>query len=109
MSNVSSEVRQREDLNYMEQAVANDIVKRYRDVSSTYQPHPSIQHSAWIIREEYQEFKNELREKDFMWDRRQIYRELLDLIVASYKAIIDNKLYLDVIRQDAEDDFSSSR
>ena len=72
--------------------IHSDIVAKLDDICSRYQDYPSYQHAAWIIEEEYREFCAELFKKDSEWDYTKIYKELIDIMAACYRTIIDRDL-----------------
>lgn len=79
---------------YMELAknIHDDIVVKLAEIRKKYEDYPSYQHAAWIIQEEYLEVRDELLKKDADWDYTKIYKELIDLITACYRTIIDRDL-----------------
>lgn len=72
--------------------ILNDMFDKYRYADAKYDNHPSLQHSAWIIQEEFEEFGDELKVQDDLWSKQRIYEELIDIMTACYRTIIDNKL-----------------
>ena len=77
------------------------IVAKLDEICGKYQDYPSYQHAAWIIEEEYREFCAELFKKDSEWDYTKIYKELIDIMAACYRTIIDRDL-LSHIEESAE-------
>ena len=69
-----------------------DIECKLAEIKDKYQDYPSYQHAAWIIEEEYREFCAELFKKDSEWDYTKIYKELIDIMAACYRTIIDREL-----------------
>ena len=69
-----------------------DILGKLSEIRKKYQDYPSYQHAAWIIEEEYREFCAELFKKDSEWDYTKIYKELIDIMAACYRTIIDRDL-----------------
>lgn len=72
--------------------IHRDIYRKLVDIQKRYQKYPSYQHAAWIIEEEYREFCAELFKKDSEWDYTKIYKELIDIMAACYRTIIDRDL-----------------
>ena len=72
--------------------IHKDIVAKLDVICDKYQDYPSYQHAAWIIEEEYREFCAELFKKDSEWDYTKIYKELIDIMAACYRTIIDRDL-----------------
>ena len=72
--------------------IHRDIYRKLIDIQKLYQKYPSYQHAAWIIEEEYREFCAELFKKDSEWDYTKIYKELIDIMAACYRTIIDRDL-----------------
>ena len=73
-------------------AIHSDIAAKLDAICAKYQDYPSYQHAAWIIEEEYREFCAELFKKDSEWDYTKIYKELIDIMAACYRTIIDRDL-----------------
>ena len=73
-------------------SIHRDIVTKLDVICDKYQNYPSYQHAAWIIEEEYREFCAELFKKDSEWDYTKIYKELIDIMAACYRTIIDRDL-----------------
>ena len=82
-------------------AIHADIVNKLDQIRNIYVDYPSYQHAAWIIEEEYREFCAELFKKDSEWDYTKIYKELIDIMAACYRTIIDRDL-LSHIEESAE-------
>lgn len=78
-----------------------DILSKLAEIKGMYQDYPSYQHAAWIIEEEYREFCAELFKKDSEWDYTKIYKELIDIMAACYRTIIDRDL-LSHVKESAE-------
>ena len=78
-----------------------DILRKLAEIKDKYQDYPSYQHAAWIIEEEYREFCAELFKKDSEWDYTKIYKELIDIMAACYRTIIDRDL-LSHVKESAE-------
>lgn len=72
--------------------IHTDIECKLAEIKDKYQDYPSYQHAAWIIEEEYREFCAELFKKDSEWDYTKIYKELIDIMAACYRTIIDRDL-----------------
>lgn len=72
--------------------ITGDVINKLDEIRDKYQDYPSYQHAAWIIEEEYREFCAELFKKDSEWDYTKIYKELIDLVTACYRTIIDRDL-----------------
>ena len=81
--------------------IHRDIYSKLLDIQKRYQDYPSYQHAAWIIEEEYREFCAELFKKDSEWDFTKIYKELIDIMAACYRTIIDRDL-LSHVKESAE-------
>lgn len=81
--------------------IHKDIVAKLDVICDKYQDYPSYQHAAWIIEEEYREFCAELFKKDSEWDYTKIYKELIDIMAACYRTIIDRDL-LSHVKESAE-------
>ena len=77
-------------------AIHADVVNKLDQIRNIYVDYPSCQHAAWIIQEEYLEVRDELLKKDANWDYTKIYKELIDLITACYRTIIDRDLQAQV-------------
>ena len=73
-------------------AIHDDVVNQLDEIRNVYINYPSYQHAAWIIQEEFFEVCDELLKKDADWDYTKIYKELIDLITACYRTIIDREL-----------------
>ena len=71
--------------------VLNRVTKQYDLVKELYPKHPSLQHSAWVVNEEYEEFLKEMREKDYNFKLDRISSELIDIVVACLRMIEDNE------------------
>ena len=82
-------------------AIHADIVNKLDQIRNIYVDYPSYQHAAWIIEEEYREFCAELFKKDSEWDYTKIYKELIDIMAACYRTIIDRDL-LSHVKESAE-------
>lgn len=76
----------------MNQQILKDLEDRFIFASNRWPKHPSLQHSAWVIKEEYEEFNELLRAKDDEFPLDKIYNELIDIMNTCYRAIIDNNL-----------------
>ena len=72
--------------------IMGDVFTKFEEIRVKYPDYPSYQHAAWIIQEEYLEVRDELLKKDADWDYTKIYKELIDLITACYRTIIDRDL-----------------
>ena len=72
--------------------ISQAIDRKLAEIKDKYQDYPSYQHAAWIIEEEYREFCAELFKKDSEWDYTKIYKELIDIMAACYRTIIDREL-----------------
>ena len=72
--------------------ITGDVINKLDEIRDKYQDYPTYQHAAWIIQEEYLEVRDELLKKDADWDYTKIYKELIDLITACYRTIIDRDL-----------------
>ena len=81
--------------------ISLDIDTKLAEIKDKYQDYPSYQHAAWIIEEEYREFCAELFKKDSEWDYTKIYKELIDIMAACYRTIIDRDL-LSHVKESAE-------
>ena len=92
-SNVSTIDAKTEALLY---AIHDDVVRKLDQIRNVYIDYPSYQHAAWIIQEEYLEVREELLKKDADWDYTKIYKELIDLITACYRTILDRDLQAQV-------------
>ena len=82
-------------------SIHDDILTKLLEIRKKYQDYPSYQHAAWIIEEEYREFCVELFKKDSEWDYTKIYKELIDIMAACYRTIIDRDL-LSHVKESAE-------
>ena len=95
-------ISDRETTNFIQAStIHRDIYRKLLDIQKRYQDYPSYQHAAWIIEEEYREFCAELFKKDSEWDYTKIYKELIDIMAACYRTIIDRDL-LSHVKESAE-------
>lgn len=75
---------------YASERLRNIIQNKYLRVLDLYPKHPSLQHSAYVLQEEFNEVMQEMRAKDGLWDYERIYEELLDLIVAAIRMMLEH-------------------
>lgn len=66
-----------------------DVDNRYQVINKKYPQHPSLQHSAYVLQEEFEEVMQEMKAKDGMWNYEHLYYELIDLIAAALRMIGD--------------------
>lgn len=76
--------------NYNFDKLLDRVATQFNIVCQTYPKHPSIQHSAWVVQEEFDEVLKELRAKDYDINMTRLTDELVDLIVAACRMIMDN-------------------
>ena len=96
LNNVAEQIKKDYDdvqLTFVKSArIHADIECKLAEIKDKYQDYPSYQHAAWIIEEEYREFCAKKKKKDSEWDYTKIYKELIDIMAACYRTIIDREL-----------------
>lgn len=70
--------------------ITNDVLLKVNSIRQIYPKHPSLQHSMYVLQEEFNEVLEEMRANDYEINMDNLYKELIDLIAAAYRMIIDN-------------------